>query len=69
MKAAIVEIKAFNNPPDKVKLVMDAMCIIMGVKTNWKDAKTILKDPSEFQRHLQNYDFENFDSKIVGKVS
>jgi len=41
----------------------------MGVKTDWKDAKTILKDPSEFQKILQNYDFENVDSKIVGEVS
>lgn len=35
----ISEIKAFNAPPELVKVTMEAVCLLFGQKEDWKSSK------------------------------
>lgn len=43
-KAAIVEIKTFPNPPAAVVMVMEAVMILIGEKTDWNNVRAVLGD-------------------------
>lgn len=63
-KNDITEIKVFNNPPEMVQTVMEAVCILLGAKPDWQTSKALLGD-TNFLRNLYNYDKDNIpDSKI-----
>jgi dynein heavy chain, axonemal len=63
-KNDITEIKVFNNPPEMVQTVMEAVCILLGAKPDWPTSKALLGD-SNFLRNLYNYDKDNVpDSKV-----
>ncbi|XP_063073303.1 dynein axonemal heavy chain 6 [Engraulis encrasicolus] len=66
-KADISEIRVFTKPPDLVMTVMEAVCILLGAKTDWSSAKQVLGD-SNFLRKLMEYDKENIKSAILGKL-
>lgn len=82
-KNDITEVKAMKSPPDGVKLVMEALCIMMNVKPiktkdpndaskkvndYWEPAKkTLLSDP-KLLNILIDYDKDNIDPKIVQKA-
>merc|ERR1719199_2292607 len=81
-KGDIVEVKAMKKPPDGVKLTMEAICHMMGVKPMmvkdpdggtkkvadyWVVAqKELLGDP-KFLQHLFDYDKDNIDQKVIDK--
>jgi dynein heavy chain len=66
-KAALQELKQFNSPPEMVGVVMEAVCILFGVKTEWKQAKVLLGDMGLLSK-LANYDKDNIDPKIIKKI-
>ena len=45
-KASITEIKAMNAPPEVVKLVLEAVQVLLGVEPGWPNAKKMLASPS-----------------------
>ncbi|TNJ26760.1 Dynein heavy chain [Giardia muris] len=51
----ITEIKSFKQPPALVKMVMEAICILVGSKPDWDSAKKVLGDTG-FLKSLINYD-------------
>lgn len=78
----ISEIKAMKKPPDAVKLVLEAVCLMMAVKPDkvkepgsikkvddyWGPAqKHLLGDP-KFLSHLVSYDRDNMDPAMVERV-
>lgn len=83
-KNDIVEIKAMKKPPDAVKLVMEAVCIMMNVKADkikdpnggsrkiddyWGPSlRVILADPS-FLKKLMDYDRDNMAPAMVERVT
>ncbi|CAB1113079.1 unnamed protein product [Ectocarpus sp. CCAP 1310/34] len=82
-KGDIVEVKAMKKPPAAVKLVMEAVCIMMGVKPDkikdpnggtkkvddyWGPAQKNLLGDSRFLQNLMDYDKDNMDSAMVEKV-
>ena len=68
-KGALVEMKSFASPPDKVKRVMEMVLMIMGSsKKDWATAKHLMKDPSQFQNTLVGYDFTKVQEKTVTKI-
>ncbi|CAM9231099.1 unnamed protein product, partial [Hapterophycus canaliculatus] len=82
-KGDIVEVKAMKKPPAAVKLVMEAVCIMMGVKPDkikdpnggtkkiddyWGPAQKNLLGDSRFLQNLMDYDKDNMDSGMVEKV-
>lgn len=78
----VVEVKAMKNPPDGVKLVMEAVCImkkiqpkkIAGDKPGSKvddytePARNILSDPAKFLEGLFTYDKENIPESVIQKI-
>ncbi len=45
-KADITEIKGFASPPDAVRMVLEAVCILLGEKGDWDSAKKVMTDMS-----------------------
>ena len=76
----ITEVKGMSNPPAPVKMVMEAVCIMKGVKPArvknkdgkmgddyWESAKKMLMD-SKFLDSLKAYDKDNIKPKIIKKI-
>lgn len=73
-----------KKPPAAVKLVMEAVCIMMGVKAEkvkdpnggtrkiddyWSPAQKHLLSDSRFLQNLMDYDKDNMESDMMEKVS
>ena len=66
-KSAIQEVKAFANPPALVQTTLEAVCIMLGSKTTWKDAKALMSQ-MDFIDKLKNYDKDNISAKKIAKL-
>lgn len=64
----IDEIKRFANPPEPVKLVMDAVLVLLQEKPGWENAKKVMAD-MQFIARLQNYDKDSVPESVIRKVS
>jgi dynein heavy chain len=82
-KGDIVEVKAMKKPPGAVKLTMEAVCIMMGVKPKmvpdpaggtkkvadyWEVAQKQLLSDSHFLQNLMEYDKDNVPDAVIDKV-
>lgn len=83
LRSWLTQVKAMKKPPAAVKLVMEAVCIMMGVKPDkvknpdggtkkiddyWGPAQKNLLGDSRFLQNLMDYDKDNMDSAMVEKV-
>ena len=66
-KTAIQEVKAFTNPPALVQTTLEAVCIMLGSKTTWKDAKALMSQ-MDFIDKLKNYDKDNIPVKKIQQL-
>jgi dynein heavy chain len=66
-KKDITEMKSFTNPPAAVRTVMEAVCVLLSRKTDWKAAKELLSDMT-FMDQLVNYDKDNIPPSIIKKL-
>jgi dynein heavy chain len=66
-KADITEVKSFTNPPTAVRVVMEAVCVLMGEKEAWENAKKLL-GRSDFLEMLQNFDKDNIPESRLKKL-
>ena len=66
-KKSIQEIKSFANPPEMVEFTLKAVCIMMDVKPNWKEAKQLMND-MKFLDRLKNYDKDNIPKSKIRKL-
>ena len=62
------EMKSFLKPPAGIRLIMEGVCIFMGMKGKkgekgaidyWDDSRKLLEVPSKFITKLEKYDREN----------
>ena len=82
-KADITEVKAMKKPPAGVKLVMEAVCILKGVKPEkvkdpagglrkvedyWIPAQKLLGD-SGFLASLRDFDKDNMPNSVIKKIT
>jgi dynein heavy chain, axonemal len=67
-KAAIVEIKTFPNPPAAVVMVMEAVMILIGEKTDWGNVRVVLGDTQGFINKLLVYDVSKTPESVLKKV-
>lgn len=67
-KSDITEVKSFKKPPEAVRIVMEAVCILMGSKTDWDAAKKLLGDLN-FIEKLKTFDKDNISPAILKKLS
>jgi len=63
-KNDITEIKSFAKPPKLVETVMEAVCLLKGVKPDWDEAKKLLTQ-SNFLQSLEEYDKDNIPDKTI----
>ncbi|ETI49311.1 hypothetical protein F443_06806 [Phytophthora nicotianae P1569] len=66
-KYHIVEMKSFTNPPQLVRLAMQAVCVLLDVPPTWSEALRILAD-IRFLDRLRNFDKDNIDPSIMDRV-
>ena len=66
-KGDISEVKNFSQPPEKVKMTMEAVCILLGQKPEWDTAKKVLS-MGDFMDQLVNYDKDNIDPKRIKQL-
>jgi dynein heavy chain len=81
-KGDITEVKSMLNPPAGVRLVMETVCIMQGVKPKkvagdkpgtkvddyWSASGPLLQNPQKFLDSLFNYDKENIPDKVIAKI-
>ena len=82
-KNDIVEVKGMGKPPDGVRLVITAVCIMFEVKPKkvaapdgrgkvddyWDVGKGVMNDPSKFLKSLFDYDKENIPDAVIKKIA
>ena len=66
-KKSIGEVKGFAKPPEMVQYTLEAVCLLMGYKQTWDDAKKMMMD-STFLQKLVDYDKDNIEKKIIKKL-
>eukprot|EP01039_Chlorochromonas_danica_P005727 gene5727-6311_t len=66
-KPDITEVKSFTNPPNAVRVVMEAVCVLLGEKENWESSKKLLNRP-DFMDLLQTYDKDNIPESRLKKL-
>jgi dynein heavy chain len=66
-KKSIQELKSFANPPKMVAVTLDAVCILFGVKQDWKEAKALMND-MKFLDKLKDYDKDNIEPAMIKKL-
>ncbi|XP_043266980.1 dynein axonemal heavy chain 6 [Venturia canescens] len=67
-KNDIIEIKVFNKPPNLVRFVMEAVCLLLDEKTDWPSAKRVLADPAHFLERLMTYPKDDISDKLLKKL-
>ncbi|OQS00069.1 dynein heavy chain [Thraustotheca clavata] len=68
-KLHITEMKSFTSPPDLVRLVMQAVCILLGLGAapTWEDALFVLCD-MKFLDRLRTFDKNNIPDAVMRKL-
>ncbi|KAM4613811.1 dynein axonemal heavy chain 1 [Polymixia lowei] len=78
-KNDVTEVRAMQRPPDGVKLVIEAVCIMKGIKPKkiagekpgtkiddyWEPGKGLLQDPGKFLEGLFKFDKENIPDAVI----
>ncbi|KAJ3395883.1 Dynein heavy chain 1, axonemal [Lobulomyces angularis] len=81
-KSDIIEVRTMQRPPDGVKLVIEAVCIIKGVKPKkidgdkpgkkvddyWEPGRILLSDPQKFLDSLFDFDKDNMQEATILKI-
>lgn len=66
-KADITEIKGYASPHPIVQMVMEAVCVMLGEKTEWSAIKTVMMEMNFLDR-LKNYDKNNIPESILRRL-
>lgn len=61
------ELKAMTSPPPLVMFVLEAVCVLLGVKPAWDAAKKILSEPS-FPKRLMDFDKGQITDVTMKKI-
>ena len=66
-KNDITEIKGYTNPHPIVLMVLEAVCILLGEKSDWNNIKTVMQDMSFLDR-LKSYEKNNIPDSTLKKL-
>jgi len=68
-KKDIQEVKSFAKPPALVEVVLSAVCLLLGRKETWDDAKKLMNEPT-FLQSLRDYDKDGLaaNTKLTQKL-
>ena len=66
-KGELNELRSMKNPPELAQQVLEAVCILLGMKADWNAAKTVLGDSLLIQK-LIDFDKDNIPEQISKRV-
>lgn len=66
-KKDITEVKSFSKPPPGVRVVMEAVCILLGEKPDWETSKKVLGNVN-FMQMLVEYKKDQIPQPILNKL-
>lgn len=61
------ELKAMTSPPPLVMFVLEAVCVLIGIKPIWETAKKLLSEPS-FPKKLMEFEKEQISDATMKKI-
>lgn len=67
-KKGLQEMKAYANPPALVALVLKAVCLILGEKESWDDAKKKILNRLDLLDVLSTFKASSMSDKTVKKL-
>ena len=67
-KNDITEMKAYAKPAEEIVLVTSAVCLLLGKKEDWDEAKKLMNNPNEFIDNLKKYDKDNIKESLLKKL-
>ncbi|XP_076113103.1 dynein axonemal heavy chain 3-like isoform X1 [Mytilus galloprovincialis] len=67
-KGSLTELKSFAHPPQLVKKVMEAVCILLGRTPSWEQSKKLLSDVNTLMQQIQNYNKDNIPPEVITKI-
>ncbi|XP_063674391.1 dynein axonemal heavy chain 1-like isoform X3 [Bolinopsis microptera] len=82
-KNDVVEVRALQRPPNGVRMVIEAVCIMKAIKPKkvphpdkagvkiddyWEPGKAILQDPTKFLDSLFKFDKDNISDDVIKKI-
>ncbi|XP_063447211.1 dynein axonemal heavy chain 6-like isoform X3 [Mytilus trossulus] len=67
-KGSITELKSLINPSQLIKMVMEAVCILLGRTPTWEQSRKLLSDVNNFMQQIQNYDKDNISPEVITKI-
>ncbi|KAI8999183.1 dynein heavy chain and region D6 of dynein motor-domain-containing protein [Gaertneriomyces semiglobifer] len=81
-KTDIIEIRSMQRPPEGVKLVIEAVCLMKNIKPKkvdgdklgkkvddyWEPGKALLADPQKFLDSLINFEKDNISETTIQKI-
>ncbi|XP_010014835.1 PREDICTED: dynein heavy chain 1, axonemal, partial [Nestor notabilis] len=81
-KSDVTEVRAMQRPPPGVKMVIEAVCIMKGVKPKkvageklgskvddyWEPGRGLLQDPGKFLDNLFKYDKDNIPDSVIKAI-
>ena len=66
-KADIAEIRVYTNPPEMIRVLMAALCCLLGESEDWSNARQVLLD-MQFLKRLTDFDRDNVPSTILERL-
>ena len=66
-KNELLEMRTMKNPPELSQHVLEAVCILLGMKADWASAKMIIGDP-QFIQKLIDFDKDNIPEATAKRV-
>jgi dynein heavy chain len=67
-KNDITELKAYAKPDENIVLVTNSVCLLLGKKEDWDEAKKLMNNPNEFIESLKKYDKDNIKESLLKKL-
>ncbi|XP_050431508.1 dynein axonemal heavy chain 2 [Adelges cooleyi] len=67
-KKDLSEVKSFSRPPERVKLVLEAVMTLKQSEPSWAEAKRQLGDPN-FLNQLKDFDKDHIPEKVLKKIA
>lgn len=67
-KNDITEMKAYAKPAEEIVLVTNSVCLLLGKKEDWDEAKKLMNNPNEFIDNLKKYDKDNIKESLLKKL-
>ena len=66
-KSDLAELKNLINPPETVRAVSEALCIVFNVSPTWNEAKKLINNLSLLDK-LKTFDYESLTTEQLSKL-